>query len=269
LPASCAAAVETALADLLARRAGVPLHALLAPGRSRPPRAVPVAALLPHTSLQEMVEGAFRAIGRGVRTLKAKLGPGGETVELCARLEVLRRKVGMDIALRADINGAWPLEQAGELMHMLATSGGPELCEQPVAPPHLASLPDPPLPIAADESLMYETAREEALERAPISAVVLKPMTLGGLRASLDLARRARERGLDVIVSHLHGGPVAHAMACELALALDPPPLPCGLDTGPALDALGGPPPQWRAAWIVPVDRPGLGIDTDRPEAGA
>ncbi len=260
LPASCAAATETALCDLLARRREIPFHELFAASRGSAGRSIPVATLLPASSLREMTDAALAAVGRGVRTLKAKLGPDGEAVELCARLEVLRGKIGLDVGLRVDVNGAWSLDEARSWLGMLATSGGPELCEQPVPPRQLVRLRDPPLPIAADESLLSADTREEAFRQAPIAAVVLKPMALGGVRITRALARRAAEQGLEVIVTHLHSGPVGHAMACEVALSLQTPPGPCGLDAGPALRAFGVRLPQLRAAWIVRSPDPGLGL---------
>jgi L-alanine-DL-glutamate epimerase-like enolase superfamily enzyme len=64
--------------------------------------------------------------------------------------------------------------------------------------------------------------------------VVLKPMLLGGVLRALDLARRALQRGLRVVVTTSLDGAIARAGAAHLAaavLALGPQPA-AGLATG-------------------------------------
>ena len=228
LPTTPAArhAVELALLDLRAQRAGVPLAALLDP---RALRQVPVSALLSARTMPELAREAQRAAAEGFATVKLKVGADDDF----ARAAVVRDAVGPLINLRLDANGAWSRELALRRLHELSALGI-ELCEQPTE--DLAGLRgESPVRIAADELV----ARDEraALERADI--VVLKPMLLGGLLPALQLGREALRRGLQVIVTTSLDGAIGRAGAAHLAAALlaDGPQPAAGLATGRLLDS--------------------------------
>ncbi|MCK6552273.1 mandelate racemase/muconate lactonizing enzyme family protein, partial [Myxococcota bacterium] len=94
-------ALETALLDLVGQRAGVPIHAMLG---APPPAAVPVSALVVSRSPDGAADEARRAVARGMRTLKLKLGLGSLDDER-ALLRAVRAAVPADVALRLDANG--------------------------------------------------------------------------------------------------------------------------------------------------------------------
>jgi o-succinylbenzoate synthase len=259
-------ALETALWDLAARRAGQPIWALLAreAGPAAAPSLLPLAVVLDDPALD--IERARSAAAGGVRTLKLKLGRTPFADELEAA-RALRRELGRAIELRFDVNGAWSLADARSHLRELA-SVRPELVEESVPLADLVELVDPGVPLALDESLQH-TASASALDavvaRCPIAALVLKPMTLGGFSRCLELARWARSRGVDVIVSHVYDGPVALAAAAHLALAVGSPIRAAGLaphaglGAWPALDV-----PLVRAAHVIADDGPGLGVRAER-----
>ncbi len=199
-------AVEQALLDLESQRAGVPLARLLDPGA---PLRVPASALLSADSVPELAREAQRAVAEGFGTLKLKVGLEDDY----ARAAVVRDASGPDILLRLDANGAWDAPTALRKLRDLAPLGV-ELCEQPTS--DLRNLDGAAIPIAADE--MVATDPEGALERAQV--VVLKPMLLGGLWRSLDLARRAHARGLRVVVTSSLESAVGRAGAAHLAAAV-------------------------------------------------
>jgi len=129
-----------------------------------------------------------------------------------------------------------------------------------VAPEEWPAALDLPLPFALDESLRDEELSQRLLGSGSIRAVVIKPMVLGGLRASFAVAERAAAHGAEYLVSHTFDGPIARAVTAELALALQAE-LAAGLGSHPAL-ALW--PPHRIAAirgrQITPHDAPGLGL---------
>ncbi|HEY6908780.1 MAG TPA: enolase C-terminal domain-like protein [Myxococcales bacterium] len=209
-----------ALLDIEAQRAGVPLARLLEP---RAPLEVAASALLSAASMPELAREAQRAAAEGYGTVKLKAGFD----DAYARAAVVRDAVGPQVKLRLDANGAWTAEEALRRLRELAPLGI-ELCEQPT--PDLAGLDGCPVAVAADEMLSSDP--EAALARA--RALVLKPVLLGGLAAAMELARRAHERGLSVIVTSSLEGPVGRAGAAHLAaavLALGPQPA-AGIATG-------------------------------------
>ena len=94
-----------------------------------------------------------------------------------------------------------------------------DFIEEPVAPEHWHAALELSLPYALDETLLDPSLADELLQKGRISAVVLKPTVLGGLRASFEMAERAAAHGVRSLVSHTFDGPVARAATAELALA--------------------------------------------------
>jgi L-alanine-DL-glutamate epimerase-like enolase superfamily enzyme len=242
-------ALGLAQLDLQAQRKGVPLARLLDP---RAPLEVPCSALLVSRTVPELAREAGRAVADGFRTVKLKVG-GDDDFALAA---VVRDAVGPDVALRLDANGAWDAPLALERLAELAPLDI-ELCEQPT--PDLLGLESSPIPIAADEMVARDPAA--AMERAQI--IVLKPMLLGGVLAAWEIAQRAMQRGLRVIVTTALDGAIARAAAAHLAaavLARGPQPA-AGLATGRLLvddlcpDALAP-----RDGIVRIPDVPGLGL---------
>ncbi len=237
LPSPAAAfAVETALLDAAARAARVPAAVLLR--GSFPRHAIEANALLPSGPPADVAAAARALAARGYRTFKAKVGRPGAWEDELAALRAVRAALDPGARLRADANGAWAPDEARARLAALAPLGL-EYVEQPVAPEALPEFAGSPVPLAADESLRVPGAFERLLAGRACRVVVLKPMVLGGALACLDLARRASRAGLSVVVTGLLDGRVAQAATAALALALDPPPLACGLhgeaDLGPRL----------------------------------
>lgn len=265
---SARCAVDTALLDLAARRNGVPLHAELLDLASpvRPVVRLPVAALVSLTGVER--PGAPRAprsvlgevterVAEGYKTVKLKIGGEDFAAELAQLAEI--RAAFPFLRLRLDANGSWAPEQGRAHLAELERHITPELVEQPVDAEALFTFASTGVIVAADESMRLPDAIERLAETGGCAVVVLKPMVLGGPRACLRLAEAAFAAGMGVVVSHTFGGPVAHATACELALALaalDPTsrPLAAGLAGHDDL-------PQRRGPWVEPATVTGHGVD--------
>ena len=241
-------ALETALFDLAGKLRGEPVWWLLRAASGGPqhvPSLMPLAAVIPMGEPEATVEQALATVARGVRTLKLKVGR-----DLTRELETLRsvrRAVSGGVELRLDANRAFGAAQAREALAAFAPLR-PELVEEPSDP-----LVESPVPLARDESLLDEP-------RADVAVWVLKPMALGGLTRCLELAARARESDIDVIVSHLLDGPVALSAAAALSLAVGAPNRAAGLYPHPGLGAWPERPlPAFTQANLIRRDTPGLG----------
>jgi o-succinylbenzoate synthase len=258
-------ALEAALLDLVGRRRGAPLGALLESGPRRP---APVNALLPLHDPEAAVAAAEDALRRGVCTLKGKLRRGRRFDADLAVLVALRARFGDGCAIRLDANGAWSVAEAQVNLRRLAEAVAPEWVEEPVAPADWAALADAPVPLAMDESLAGAAAGEIlASGRVAVAALVLKPTVLGGLLASLSLARRAAELGAVAVVTHTFEGPVAHAAAAELAMTIGDRATAHGLDRHAGLEAFGRwAVPQLSPAGLRPVVVSGHGVDASEEE---
>jgi L-Ala-D/L-Glu epimerase len=252
------AGVEMAGLDLLARRRGVAVATLLGSPSVHP---VPVNALLRGETAVEAAQEARQAVAAGFQTLKLKVGTGSSQQD-AARLGAVREAVGPSVHLRADANGAWTEAEARvRLQPLLAV--GLEYVEQPVRAADVAGLRRlrTLLPVAADEALGVEGAAATLLdgEEGPAADVlVLKLSVLGGVVAALELAARARARGVDAVVTSGMDGAVGRAAGAHLALALGGG-RAHGLATGALLlEDPGGHPVAEGALQLKDV--PGLGI---------
>lgn len=272
-------AIETALLDLLARRCGCDVATFLRsaaraackcphlPGADRAPLEASALLTTAHDP-PALVKAGLHAVARGFRTLKVKLR-ATDDASLDREIESLTalRYAVPSATLRLDPNGRWSVPDARRFLARLAPLG-PLFVEQPVCPDDLADLGPCAVPWAADESLHHAGIASGDRVAAPhltgesgCAAFVVKPAALG-IRGALACADLAVSRGLPVVVTHFMDGPVGLAAACELALSLEPSPLPCGLDPHEGLRDLdpGALPHHEQPARVRATGRPGLGF---------
>ncbi|MBK8639555.1 MAG: o-succinylbenzoate synthase [Chromatiaceae bacterium] len=224
-------ALECALLDLTAQEAGVPLRQWLDPQAAD---SVAVNATLGPLGdvMPEMIKSSCRS---GFRILKIKVGLTDPDIEL-GRLTALARHLPPEAALRLDANGAWSYAQAVPLLAALNTLPIESL-EEPLREPSRDQLQ--PLqaiarfPLALDESL-HRGATTIELEGLGVRRIVLKPAAVGGLRRTLDLANRAVELGIEVVLTSLIESAAGLWPSLQLAAALNSP-LAQGLATSPWL----------------------------------
>jgi L-Ala-D/L-Glu epimerase len=268
------AAVQGALWDLSARRAGCSLAAHLAHHCTQsiarhvgvddraPLHAVPVSALLVEKSPDALRREATSVRAAGYRAAKIKLG-SGTLDEDRARARAARDGLGEGFRLRGDANGAWSERDARAALQSLAEFDF-EYLEQPVAPGDdtvLARLRGLALiRIAADESVATERDAQHLLMSGAVDVLVLKPAMLGGPARALEIAQRAREAGCDVIFSHAFESAVGarHVLHCAAAWG---DPLAChGLCTAGLFANDVAEPVACRNGVAVVGNSPGLGI---------
>lgn len=258
LPGSARFALETAVLDLVARRRGVALHAML----SRVARAaVPASSYLGAALDEGLLDVARAAAREGFATVKVKLhGAAATWARELDALRSLRRALPRTVALRLDANGAWAPEEAPARLAALRGLRV-ELVEQPTPAGALRALGRAAVPWAIDESLADAGDTTSALRRGGgCVAAVVKP-AVHGLLGALAIAHRARVAGKGVVVTHLFDGPVGTAAACELALAVGEVRYAAGLARHPGLAA-------WPGAVIEQFAQPGAVRATTRPGHG-
>jgi len=263
-------ACELALLDLAARRAGAPLAALLGARSGARTARVEVNALVSSRDPEACAEQARDAARDGFRTVKLKLGALPLRADL-ARARAVRESLGDTARLRLDANGAWDEATAADALDALAALD-PEWVEQPIPPGDVAALARlrarSPVRIAADESLVLAGEAESIIDAGAVDALALKLPPLGGPRRALDLARRARERGIVCYVTSFLDSSLGVRAAAHAALALEViagASLPaCGLATASLLSRdLARPLPVVDGALELDLSRPGIGADLD------
>lgn len=228
--AAARCAVESALIDLAARRAGQPFaeHLLGEPGngRLRPARAVrtdmTLSAVRSPDELDDLLSRAARWAAT-FGTLKLKVVDAAVTRDV---LVELRRAVGPELCLRVDANQAWDAPTAlAVLEHWQCEGADVELVEQPVAAadvPAMATVRAAGVTaVVADESVRT-VADVEALARADAcDAVNVKLAKSGGPVQALRVAERARALGLEVFVGCMMESTVGLAAAAAVAAIVD------------------------------------------------
>jgi L-Ala-D/L-Glu epimerase len=247
-------ALEIALEDLKARKAGKPLWQLWGLNPAAIPacwRTVSIAS-----SEHELSDVLDEARSHGSTCIKLKTGSGDFAWDKrCIQLAVARK-----VRLGLDVNGGWTPAQAAQILPKLG-----ELkiafVEQPVgreianwrelrSRAGAARIP----PLVADESLQEQ---EDFVKlRGLIDGANVKLLKAGGLRAALHWISLARELGLLVMIGVMVETGVARTAAAQLApladwLDIDPP------DSISAAPMVGF---QIYEDRLVLSDRPGLGL---------
>jgi L-Ala-D/L-Glu epimerase len=227
VPPKVRAGLECAVLDLQARAANVPLAVLLDEVRRD---HIPVNATLDCLDPQGAAEDARLFVAQGFSCIKVKVSPDDLAGD-DARLAAIRTAVGERVLLRIDANAAWSVEYAVQAISRLAAHDL-DYVEQPVA--SIGGLAEVRrrvrTAIAADESVTSVTAVESLAAAGAADLVVIKPSLLG-LRASAEIAKRAKELRLGVVITSTLDTSVGIAAAVHLAATLPDPLPPCGLAT--------------------------------------
>lgn len=198
--------------------------------------AVEVNAIIPALAPGESEQLAREAVSRGCTTIKVKVGgsPDLDIARIGVVREVLDAEFGEGVGrIRLDANAQWSLDEAIAMLERCARYGI-EYAEQPCA-----SLDDLALVrretgvrIAVDEGLRSseDPGSLDLSDAADIA--IIKPATLGGVRASLDLISGL---GMPVVVSGAMDSSVGLGTALALAGALPELTYASGLGTGALL----------------------------------
>jgi L-alanine-DL-glutamate epimerase-like enolase superfamily enzyme len=192
---SALCAVDVALHDLSARRAGLPLWKWLGGGSNR---TIHTNMTISVDAPEIMAMRALEAVSAGFKSLKIKVGLSAELDR--QRVIAVRRAVGEKITFRLDANQGWSESEAATLIPWFAENCGPiEFIEQPVKAEQLDALTRlvelSPVPLVADESAMTFEQAAQVIERKAAHALSVKLIKAGGLspaRAILDLAAQHR-----------------------------------------------------------------------------
>jgi L-alanine-DL-glutamate epimerase-like enolase superfamily enzyme len=190
MPAGAARnALDCALWDLAAKRAGQPVHDLLGAPRPKPlMTAYTISFAAPHL----MAENAAKARERPL--LKVKLGGPGDPERIAAV-----RRAAPQSELVVDANEGW---HRADLERNLCAcvQAGVTLIEQPLPAQSDDALSNAssPIPICADESAHTRASLSSLAGK--YQAVNIKLDKTGGLTEALAMANEAKRLGFDVMV---------------------------------------------------------------------
>lgn len=252
------AALDTALWDLAACAAGVPLVRFW----GGEPAPLPTSVTIGVCGIEETLTAAREWVAQGFRTLKVKIG---EDVELdVERLRVLREVLGASIALRVDGNQGYSLDDARTLLRE-TDDLDLEIFEQPLDARDLDSMcalrSESRVPIIADEAAGTIDECAEIVDRSAAHGINIKLMKCGGPSAARAIHDRAHAAGLSLMLGCNDETRISIAAAAHLALALP------GLkyaDLDGHMDLVRDPASggfEMRDGCLHVSERPGLGVD--------
>jgi L-Ala-D/L-Glu epimerase len=205
-PGAARNAIDCALWDLAAKRAGTPVYALVG---LAPPQPAVTAYTISLAAPEAMAEAAHKVRER--KLLKVKLGAADDPARIAAV-----RSAAPQSELIVDANEGWSEHDLAVNLAACAEAGV-TLIEQPLRADHdqaLAFVPHP-VPICADESV-YDRASLEGLQ-GKYDAINIKLDKTGGLTEALALAGAAEQLGLAIMIGCMVSTSLAIAPATLLA----------------------------------------------------
>lgn len=216
-------ALDCALYDLAAQAAGQPLFRYLGGTSSEVRTDMTLSAVIEFSDLDALLSTATEFVEEGFRTLKVKLGAGGDDVKVMTEV---RRAVGHEVRLRVDANQGWSVTQAVSTIRSLEDAHVDlELVEQPVARGDLEGLAfvtsEVATSIMADEVVWTRRDLREIIRLRAADAVNVKLAKSGGLREGLELIALARGNDIRVIVGCMAESHVGISAASALASVTD------------------------------------------------
>ncbi len=253
---SALAALDVALWDLTAKRAGLPLYQVF--GLS--PRSAPTSVTIGINPVEVIRERVPEILARtGGKALKIKLGSPDGWQRDQENYEAAREvSAPFGVQLRVDANGGWDVPTAQNMMGWLAERGC-DYVEQPLAEGREDELPHlfegRPLPIYCDESCRFSQDVPRLAGRA--DGVNLKLMKCGGLTEAIRIVATARACGLGTMIGCMGESSVAISAGAAIGELFDHIDLDSQINLNPD-PAIGAP---MIDGVVTPPDRPGHGAE--------
>ncbi|MBA1158376.1 mandelate racemase/muconate lactonizing enzyme family protein [Microvirga mediterraneensis] len=255
------AAAEMAMWDALGRHAGLPLHALWG-GAYR--TDIELSAYLFVADPQGCADMAARFLDQGYTTFKLKIGH--DLASDLSLVEAVRRTIGDDPPLRADVNGAWTPGTARRQLDRLKAYDLAYI-EQPLVLDDLIGHAElrkvQTVPVALDESAYTLNDVGNIVRMGAADVILLDPHEQGGLWQCLKAAAIAEAAGLPVTLHS--GGELGLSQAAYLHLAAAIPNMSIAIDTEyyyHTVDIIKDP-HEIKAGRLPVPTGPGLGVTPD------
>ncbi|MFC9947466.1 L-talarate/galactarate dehydratase [Streptomyces pratensis] len=204
------AAIDIALWDLKARRAGLPLAKLLGAHRDSV-RCYNTSGGFLHTPVEQVLDNATASLTQGIGGIKIKVGhPDGK--QDLARLTAVREHLGDDVPLMADANQQWD-RPAAQRMGRALEGFGLTWIEEPLdaydAQGHAALAASLDTPVATGEMLASVAEHYELIRHGACDIIQPDAPRIGGITQFLKLAALAEHHNLQLaphfaMEIHLH-----------------------------------------------------------------
>ena len=256
-------ALEMAVYDLAATRAGVPISELLG-GALR--RKIPALFILAAGNLSRDLEMAKRKVDDGFVAFKVKVGTTtvDRDLERCAAVRTL---LGREVRISADANEGYSLEEALQFASS-AEDVGLDFIEQPIRGTDLEGMAQisaaTSVPLCADEGIHSVEDIRRHYELGAARGASLKTIKLGGLSPTMNAGRMMCGLNMSInLAGKIAESSIAGAAIIQLGAALPQIEWDASVTcqylandvTKISMRPVGG--------MIRLPDRPGLGIEID------
>lgn len=214
IPPAAREGLDLALHDLIGKRLGQPLYALL----GLDPARTPVTSFTIGISDMETTMRKLDEIGNHP-VLKVKLGLGTprEEVEMIAAIR--DRYTG---TIRIDANEGWNVESAIEILGEMAKYEI-EFCEQPIpagSPHGLRAIRErSEIPIVTDEDSL--TAKDLVHLIGCVDGINVKLAKTGGIRGAIEMIHTARALGMKIMLGCMVESAIAATAAAHISPLVD------------------------------------------------
>ncbi|MGC8895891.1 MAG: dipeptide epimerase [Candidatus Bathyarchaeia archaeon] len=211
------AAIDIALHDIIGKTARKPLFMLMGGYRTQ----VLTDITLGIKSPKEMAKDAEKAIKRGFKALKVKVGVNlTEDVE---RIRLIREAVSEDAQIRIDANQGWTPKQAIEALNKMEKFNI-QFAEQPVPAENLKGLIEvkrnSPIPIMADESIHSPQDAIRLIKAEAVDLINIKLMKSGGILKGRKIAEIAEAASIPCMIGCMGESEIGIAAGAHLAAAV-------------------------------------------------
>ncbi|GAB3553554.1 mandelate racemase/muconate lactonizing enzyme family protein [Arthrobacter tumbae] len=246
------AALDIALYDLKAKRAGLPLAKLLGAHRDSV-RTYNTSGGFLNASIDEVKERATQSLAEGIGGIKIKVGLPDSSEDL-RRVAAVREHIGPDVPLMVDANQQWDRATAlrmGRKLEQFDLVWIEEPLDAYDAEGHAALALALDTPIATGEMLASVAEHERLIATRACDIIQPDAPRVGGITQFLRLATLADQAGLD-LAPHF-------AMEIHLHLAAAYPREPW-VEHFDWLDPLFNERLETSEGRMIVPDRPGLGV---------
>lgn len=254
------AAIDTALWDLKAKRAGLSLAKLLGAHRDRV-RCYNTSGGYLQASVEEILEKSAQSLGRGIGGIKMKVGHPDHMRDL-ARVAAVRKYLGDHVPLMADVNQQWDRTTALR-MGLAMEQFNLEWLEEPLdaydVDGHAALAAQLVTPVGSGEMLTSAGEVAAFIKRGAIDLVMHDAPRVGGITPFLKVAAMAEEAGL-MMAPHF-------VMEIHLQLAAAYPHA-AWVEHFEWLEPAFNERLEIRDGYMIVPDRPGLGLTLHEQLAG-
>jgi len=193
------AALDVALWDLKARRAGLPLAKLLGAYRDGVPCYNTSGGFL-SSSLAEVLDNAQRSLALGIGGIKIKVGHPDASVDI-DRVQAVRAAIGPAVPLMVDANQQWTRAQAlriGRIFEACDLTWIEEPLDAHDAEGHAALAAALDTPVATGEMLTSVAEHERMISAGAAYFVQPDAPRVGGITPFLKVAAQAEQRRLSL-----------------------------------------------------------------------